>query len=75
MRKQIQALGRLKTGQMNKTESAYCQHLELRKRAGEIAWYRFEGIKLRLTAGEFTAGISLDVDANTPYPIRSKVTG
>ena len=36
MRKQIQALGRLKTGQMNKTESAYCQHLELRKRAGEI---------------------------------------
>lgn len=28
MRKQIQALGRLKTGQMNKTESAYCQHLE-----------------------------------------------
>ena len=40
MRKQIQALGRLKTGQMNKTESAYCQHLEQRKRAGEIAWYR-----------------------------------
>lgn len=34
MRKQIQALGRLKTGQMNKTESAYCQHLEQRKRAG-----------------------------------------
>ncbi|EFV6094567.1 Bbp16 family capsid cement protein [Shigella dysenteriae] len=28
-----------------------------------------------LTAGEFTAGISLDVDANTPYPIRSKVIG
>ncbi|GDO26496.1 hypothetical protein BvCmsKSP093_03474 [Escherichia coli] len=28
-----------------------------------------------LTAGEFTAGISLDVDANTSYPIRSKVTG
>lgn len=48
MRKQIQALGRLKIGQMNKTESAYCQHLELRKRAGEIVWYRFEGIKLRL---------------------------
>ena len=36
MRKQIQALGRLKTGQMNKTESAYCQHLEQRKRAGEV---------------------------------------
>ncbi|MEN4419207.1 DUF1064 domain-containing protein, partial [Enterobacter hormaechei subsp. xiangfangensis] len=44
MKKQLQALGRLKTGQMNKTESAYCQHLELRKHAGEVAWYRFEGI-------------------------------
>ena len=28
-----------------------------------------------LTSGKFTAGINLDVDANTPYPIRSKVTG
>lgn len=53
MRKQIQALGRLKTGQMNKTESAYCQHLEMRKRAGEIVWYRFEGIKLRLADNTF----------------------
>ena len=49
----MQALGRLKTGQMNKTESAYCQHLELRKRAGEIVWYRFEGIKLRLADNTF----------------------
>ncbi|EGX16832.1 gp8 domain protein [Escherichia coli STEC_S1191] len=38
---------------MNKTESAYCQHLEQRKRAGEIAWYRFEGIKLRLADNTF----------------------
>ncbi len=53
LRKQIQALGRLKTGQMNKTESAYCQHLEMRKRAGEIVWYRFEGIKLRLADDAF----------------------
>lgn len=42
------ALGRLKTGAMNKTEAAYGQHLELLKRAGEVLWYRFEGIKLRL---------------------------
>ncbi|HEB4989641.1 TPA: DUF1064 domain-containing protein [Klebsiella michiganensis] len=48
MKKSLQALGRLKAGQMNKTETAYCQHLELRKRYGEIAWFRFEGIKLRL---------------------------
>lgn len=27
--------------------------LELRKRAGEIAWYRFEGIKLRLADNTF----------------------
>lgn len=37
----------------DKTESAYCQHLEQRKRAGEIAWYRFEGIKLRLANNTF----------------------
>lgn len=53
MRKSLQALGRLKTGTMNKTEEAYCQHLELRKRYGEIIWYRFEGIKLRLADNTF----------------------
>ena len=42
------ALGRLKTGEMNRTESAYAALLEVRKQAGEILWYRFEGIKLRL---------------------------
>ena len=53
MRKSIQALGRLKAGQMNKTEEAYAQTLELRKQAGEIAWYRFEGLKLRLADNTF----------------------
>lgn len=33
---------------MNKTEEAYAAELELRLRAGEVAWYRFEAIKLRL---------------------------
>lgn len=47
------ALGRLKTGEMNKTETAYGQHLELLKRAGEVAWYRFEGLKLRLADNTF----------------------
>lgn len=28
-----------------------------------------------LTAGAFTSGINLDVDNNTPYAIRSKITG
>ncbi|MEZ2694441.1 DUF1064 domain-containing protein [Hafnia alvei] len=53
MKRSLQALGRLKTGQMNKTESEYYQLLELRKRAGEVVWYRFEGIKLRLADNTF----------------------
>ncbi|WP_279203130.1 DUF1064 domain-containing protein [Obesumbacterium proteus] len=53
MKRSLQALGRLKTGQMNKTESEYCQLLELRKRAGEVVWYRFEGVKLRLADNTF----------------------
>lgn len=52
-KRRMQALGRLKTGQMNKTESAYAQHLETRKAAGEILWYRFEGLKLRLADNTF----------------------
>jgi len=47
------ALGRLKTGQMNKSEAAYGAQLELLKRAGEIQWYRFEGVKLRLADNTF----------------------
>jgi len=47
------ALGRLPVGSMNKTEAAYAQHLELLKRAGEVAWYRFEGVKLRLADNTF----------------------
>ena len=43
-----QALGRLKAGTMNKTEARYAKHLELQKSAGEILWYGFEVLKLRL---------------------------
>lgn len=53
MLRSLQALGRLKAGAMNKTEAAYGADLELRKRAGEVAWYRFEGIKLRLADNTF----------------------
>lgn len=49
----MRALGRLKTGEMNKSEAAYAAHLEARKAAGEVAWYRFEGVKLRLADGCF----------------------
>lgn len=44
----VLALGRLKTGAMNKTETAYARHLEDLKAAGDVAWYLFEGVKLRL---------------------------
>lgn len=47
------AQGRLKTGQLNKTEEAYAQTLEVLKIAGEISWYKFEGIKLRLADNTF----------------------
>lgn len=47
------ALGRLKTGAMNGTESDYSAHLTLRKIAGEVAWYKFEGLKFRLADNTF----------------------
>jgi hypothetical protein len=42
------ALGRLKSGQMNATELRYSKTLELKKQAGEILWYHFEGLRFRL---------------------------
>lgn len=47
------ALGRLKVGAMNKTEAAYGEHLEGLRRVGEVLWYRFEGLKLRLADNTF----------------------
>ena len=46
------ALGRLKTGTMNKTEAAYAAHLE-RIRGTVVAWFKFEGVKLRLANNTF----------------------
>lgn len=47
------ARGSTRPGKMNKTEAAYEQVLMLRQRAGEVAWYRYEGIKLRLADRTF----------------------
>lgn len=52
-KEKMQALGRLKAGAMNKTELAYEAHLFMRKAAGEVAWYKFEGVKLRLADNTF----------------------
>ena len=47
------ALGRLKAGAMNKTEAAYAGHLELLRHAGQVQWFKFEGLKLRLADNTF----------------------
>ena len=40
-------------GRMNQTEQAYADHLEARKRAGEIAWWSYEPWKFRLADKTF----------------------
>lgn len=47
------ALGRLKVGERNKTEAAYEATLKARQAAGEIVWFEFEGMKLRLADKTF----------------------
>ena len=53
MNKPMYALGRLKTGAMNKTEAAYDAHLAALQHAGQIQWRKFEGLKLRLADNTF----------------------
>lgn len=47
------ALGRLPAGTMNRTEAAYAAHLELLKASGDVLWWKFEGVKLRLAHNTF----------------------
>jgi len=42
------ALGRMKAGKMNKTEAAYANYLEKQKQFGDVAWYAFEPMNLKL---------------------------
>jgi hypothetical protein len=44
----IVARGVLKEPDMNGTERKYAQLLELRQKAGEILWWKFEGLTLKL---------------------------
>lgn len=50
MKRQFQALGRLKSGTMNKTEANYSRQLEALKMAGAVLWYKFEPCSLKLAA-------------------------
>jgi hypothetical protein len=47
------ALGRLPVGAMNKTEAAYANHLANLQHAGEVLWWKFEAVKLRLADNTF----------------------
>lgn len=49
----MRALGRLKAGAMNKTEAAYAAYLDLLRSAGDVLWFRFEGLKFRLADNTF----------------------
>lgn len=49
--KSLRAKGRLKPGQMNRTEQAYASFLEAKKHDGVIAAYWFESIKLKVADG------------------------
>lgn len=49
----VRVLGRLKSGAMNQTERRYSEHLESRKMRGEILWYKFDCINLRLAEKTF----------------------
>lgn len=53
MMKKHYALGRLKQGVMNGTEAEYAQHLKLLQMAGDVVWYKFEGMKFRLADNTF----------------------
>ncbi len=53
MKPAFYALGRLKTGKLNKTEEAYASDLRDAQALGDILWYRFEGLKLRLADNTF----------------------
>lgn len=40
-------------GEMNKTEAAYEQVLRAREQAGEVLWFAYEAVKLRLANNTF----------------------
>lgn len=52
-RSRLFAKGRLPSGQMNRTESAFAAELERQRVEGLIQWWKFEGIKLRLADKTF----------------------
>lgn len=44
----LQALGRMKSGKMNKTEREYSQYLDALMACGDVLWWKFDAVNLRL---------------------------
>ena len=51
-KRRLFAKGRLKSGEMNKTEADYAEFLESEKRAGRIEKFWFESLKVKIAAGK-----------------------
>ena len=51
MSRKLYALGRLKSGVMNRTEAEYSRLLEEKKSSGEVVWWAFEGMTFKLAEG------------------------
>jgi hypothetical protein len=47
-KQRYEALGRMKGRKQNKTEAAYDNYLAVQKQIGEVLWYEFEPMNLRL---------------------------
>ena len=47
----LRAKGRMKKGELNRTESAYAMYLEGEKQAGRIVDFWFESLKLKVADG------------------------
>jgi hypothetical protein len=47
------AQGRMPTGALNKSEQAYANHLKAKLALGQILWFEFEAVKLRLADNTF----------------------
>ena len=47
------ARGRLLEGGMNKIEGDYANHLDLLKHAGDVLWWRYAPMRLRLADGSY----------------------
>lgn len=51
--KRFQALGRMPKSAMNKTEAAYAELLEQQRQVGQVLWWKFHPMNVRLASGAF----------------------